>query len=108
MGFVGMKNIEEMAKKFCRNADTDSITCKECVSNNLCSCKLYAERLVDASYGNVAQAVKEFAEKLKDKILSLHCCDMATTEHEYYDMALSDVTYDIDNLFKELYGEGKE
>ncbi len=61
----------------------------------------WSKALVNAGIGDKKQAVKEFAEKLKDKISLLRFCDVATTEQEYYHDALNDVTYDIDELLKE-------
>lgn len=52
-----------------------------------------AERLIKEGYGNVKQAVKEFAEKLKTYAKENHGIqrDIVTVE-------------EINNLFKELYG----
>lgn len=46
-----------------------------------------------------SEAVKEFAERLKEKA---HRCDLSTDEHEYYSVGV----FEIDNLAKEMVGEG--
>lgn len=60
----------------------------------LCEEDTIAEALVNAGYGNVKQAVKEFAEKLKEKM-----------ELNGYRSLLHNRI--IDNLITELYGAGK-
>lgn len=60
----------------------------------------YAEHLASAGYGNIKQAVKEFAEKLKLK--ATHYCEQDNDiDPEQWD---SVNTEDIDNLITELYG----
>lgn len=109
------KAIEEMGKIIFKTYG--SLICQPCESFEECEakgkpecnlCNGVAEELVNAGYGNIKQAVKEFCEKLKDNISLLRFCDVYTTEQEYYHNALSDVIYDIDTLFNKLYGEGKE
>lgn len=63
--------------------------------------ELLTRYLQTKGYGNVKQAVKEFAETIKTNIhdndFEQLCQDGTASE--------KDVFYYIDNLFKELYGE---
>lgn len=84
------KEIEEIAKVICPNI----WTCEVCtIKHGRCTNKLLSERIINAGYGNIKQAVKEFAEKLK----SLFC-----TECDY---GGGDIKQTINELIKELYGE---
>ena len=47
-----------------------------------------------------AEAVKEFADELKEKA---HRCDLSTDEHEYYSVGV----FEIDKLVEEKVGETK-
>lgn len=73
--------------------------------NDCCSSNAIARYIVENGYGNIEQALTEFAERLKDKISLLRFCDVATTEYEYYHSALNDVTYDIEETLKEFLNE---
>lgn len=55
--------------------------------------ELKADRLLDAGYGNVRQAVKEFAEKLKEMFGQ--------------SMQYGTVRRCVDQLFTEFYGDNK-
>lgn len=90
------KEIEEFAKKFCayRSEKRNCKTCCTylygyCVEN--CPYLKISEELINSGYGNVKQAVKGFAEKLKAS---------------FYNMEYSAIAIDnkIDNLVTELYG----
>ena len=64
--------------------------CEDCAGRSL---KPIAMDLQNAGYGNIKQAVKEFAEELKDKVF------------RYEEVDGEDVCDDIDEMFKEFYGE---
>lgn len=64
----------------------------------------YAEALINAGYGNVKQAVKDFAEKLKKEIVLADDIDLFPHYSDGYNRACGDVVERIDTLFKELYG----
>lgn len=63
------KEIEEMAKKICKSSSVgcNFPTCNKCGIKDTCKARIYATRAIKAGYGNVRQAVKEFAEKLKNE-----------------------------------------
>ena len=71
------KQIEEMARALCRLIkDGDIKGCESCYFRHdgyECTCKYrkYAIQVHDAGYGNVKEAVKDFAEKLKKKFIRL-------------------------------------
>lgn len=71
--------------------------CESCYTHSRKSCSLrpIAERLVDAGYGNVRAAVREFAEKLKER-----------NGNSYYVVTIS--YEDIDALVKEVCGDEYE
>lgn len=68
------KQIEEMAEALCRLIkDGDIKGCESCYFRHdgyECTCKYrkYAIQVHDAGYGNVKEAVKEFAKKLKKRV----------------------------------------
>lgn len=64
-----MNDIEKMAKLLYRCSST---TCDGCRVH--CMDYLRAELLVNAGYGEVKQAVREFADKLIDELCD-HCID---------------------------------
>lgn len=84
------KEIEEIVKHTC-NREGIAKRCPQRIT----------EALVAAGYGNVKQAVKEFAEKLKAEINALPK-DILTCSLRHQAPKL------IDNTFKELYGEEEE
>ncbi len=86
------KEIEEMARviEYCAHKDCES--CRK-QGNYRCSAYNKATDLRNAGYGNVKQAVKEFAEKLKEVFNSKHWAVFANAANK-----------DIDNLITELYG----
>lgn len=61
------KEIEEMAKAMCKGCSMI-----ECKPDEHCYVYPPAERAVNAGYGNIKQAVKEFAEKFCD-LLWIKC-----------------------------------
>lgn len=80
--------------------------CESCYTHSRKSCSLrpIAERLVDAGYGNVRAAVREFAGVLRDKIFQEH--SLGTQGYivgfkEMKKLALADV----DALVKEVCGD---
>lgn len=89
------KAIEEMKKLLCSVEDT---VCSDCPFkfNGKCGAEEIAEGLVNAGYGDVKQAVEEFAEKLKSGAHKFGLID----GKNYY------VWFDneIDDLITELYG----
>lgn len=87
------KEIEEMSTTIISNADENLISC------SLFTAQKISEWLVNAGYGNVNQAVKEFAEKLKAEINDLPKEALTfSIRHQAPEL--------IDKTFKELYGEG--
>lgn len=54
------KEIEKMGKAMCEEFRSD-----HCGNDCECANEFIAEKLINAGYGNIKQAVKEFAEKLK-------------------------------------------
>lgn len=91
------KEIEEMAKIFC----SISIECKCCqnlgFSKDRCGAIYCMRKLSKAGYGNVKQAVKEFAEELKKKAITRYRIDGKPVKIV--------VLSDIDEVYKELYGD---
>jgi len=100
------KEIKKLEKVlFKQNVD---YLCSDCGSHDLCrkqgksDCFMYqfmAENLLEAGYGNVKQAVKEFAEKLRTKINDIPK-DIFTSSIRQQELEL------IGELIKEIYGEG--
>lgn len=89
--------IERMARTFCHNSGYPSIVCDKCISKDCCSCKLYAERLIQAGIGDKKQAIKEFAEKLKRQSITLK-------DKSGWAQCVVVMAVEIDNLITELYG----
>lgn len=111
------KEIEEMGKAMCEKFRSD-----HCGNDCECANEFIAEKLINAGYGNVKQAVEEFAEKVKPIIGELvelmfndyesHCkitncekddgiscgCNICIEENEKLWKSK------IDNLITELYG----
>ncbi len=115
------KEIEEMAHRsgFCEHPDRHCLErygdCSECSTYARC------ESLINAGYGNVKQAVKEFAERLVIKIDFLigDAKDKGNFYSEQGDYELSiqadkavdtllEVKTEISELLKELHGEVNE
>lgn len=71
--------------------------CESCYTHSRKSCSLrpIAERLVDAGYGDVRAAVKEFAESVKMAFY-----------HEFEELIPSTMADKIDELVKEVCGDG--
>ncbi len=91
------KEIEEMAHRSsaCEHPDRHCLKrygdCSECSVYSIC------EDLIDAGYGNVKQAVKEFAEELKAEINALpKDILICSIRHQAPEL--------IDKTFKKLYG----
>lgn len=84
------KEIEEMARVMCPTAEY--ISCDKCVAKK-CTPQMYAAILCGADYGNVKQAVKEFAEETKQKV------------YPYEEVDGEDVCEDIDELFYKTLDE---
>lgn len=83
------KQIEEMAEDILK------------IQHGSKPCFIVAETLVNAGYGNVKQAVKEFAERLKKEQVTAACLFGAEAGGEVQVVVVND----IDDTFKELYGE---
>ncbi len=65
-----------------------------------------AKKLANAGYGNIEQAIREFAEELKADLNNAYV--NATTPFQAGKNAgLDNALILIDELFKELYGEGR-
>lgn len=75
--------------------------CESCYTHSRKSCSLrpIAERLVDAGYGDVRAAVKEFAEKFKTRFFFI----MATNMRSPIYQCTGD---EIDRLVNEVCGDG--
>lgn len=88
------KEIKGMAKvlfgHYCGNDE-----CGKCKEPN-CIDYRKAERLFNSGYGNVKQAVKEFAERLKEELWKF---DGSWQEYDGEDLCET-----VDNLITELYG----
>ena len=71
--------------------------CESCYTHSRKSCSLrpIAERLVDAGYGDVRAAVKEFAESVKMAFY-----------HEFEELIPSIMADKIDELVRETCGDG--
>lgn len=60
------KQIEEMAKTYCHQP----WSCSKCTHTN-CTCKNVCKDLVNEGYGNVRQALTEFAKRLTEDVFPL-------------------------------------
>ncbi len=97
------KKTEEMAKATgaCEHPLRSCSDCWEREENE-CSCYSHAKSLQEASYGDVKQAVKEFARKFKHKVLEKQI------EDGYWDK--KSICWEIDATANELlkeYNNGK-
>lgn len=83
------KEIERIGKIMCEEFNSE-------ICGNECECdnKVIAEKLISAGYGNVKQAVKEFAEKVK--------YESAMTFVKQEHIAVCEI---LDGLVKEVCGE---
>ncbi|MDE6965505.1 MAG: hypothetical protein K2O94_00850 [Clostridiales bacterium] len=81
------KEIEEMGKAMCEKFRSD-----HCGNDCECANEFIAEKLINAGYGNVKQAVKEFGEKLKKEFTN------------YCELPIKQSCNIVDNLITELYG----
>lgn len=101
------KAIEDIAKILC---DKRNPICKDCgIRTTECDCYDKAHDLINAGYGDVKAAVREFAEKV-ETIISTHkyeyshhvCKSEKEAEKETWKCyALSMVAYEIKKLLKE-------
>ncbi len=82
-----MNEIEKMAKKICKSSlnGCNFPTCSKCGIKDTCKARLYATRAVNAGYGDVKQAVREFADKLLDELCD-HCIDNKNVNSHLYDI----------------------
>lgn len=91
------KEIEEMTEYLMQNGIFNNLVCRQdyaCPDAMIYECcRQTAELLINSGIGNVKQAVKEFAEKLKEVFNSKHWAVFANATNK-----------DIDNLITELYG----
>lgn len=94
------KEIEEMA----RDLDKNCLAFTFGYSIETTTIK-FAEMLINAGYGNVKQAVKEFAEAVLKELdlIEEHCLDMHNWQGQ---SAVCECTERLKDKFKELYGEG--
>ena len=75
------KEMEKIAKIMCKHPEVK--TCKEC--GYTCRARADAFKLVKTGYGNIEQAVKEFAEELKQEINDLFVLEYkGKTEKQLY------------------------
>lgn len=109
------KEIEEMAhvilgKARCTGSCIDCDLLKARKSNGepyaICYPRTEAIKLYNAGYGNIKQAVKEFAEELKKKAKYKEIKTQPNDNWNYgFNVIRKDVSEDdIDNLIIELYG----
>lgn len=92
------KEIEEMAR-ISATLNICEFKCFEC-PNISCEVKARVQRLQNAGYGNVKQAIKEFAEKLKEIAIDIS----KDVGIEYSVLRTQTLLEQIDNLITELYG----
>lgn len=102
-------NKQEEIEKIKTIMGCDYDYCESCYTHSRKSCSLrpMAERLVDAGYGDVRSAVREFAGFLRDKIFREHSLGnqgYIVGFKEMKERALSD----IDALVKEVCGDEHE
>lgn len=96
------EKIEEMAMTIsAKKSNLCEVVCGKCKPLYKEGCYDYnlAKYLVNAGYGNVKQAVKEFAEKLKAELWKLD------GSWQYIDG--EELCETVDNLITELYGADK-
>lgn len=95
------KEIEEMRQVMAEYSCGKKCT-PSCEKRGYCHIERFIENLIDNGYGNVKQAVKEFAEKLKERVKFK---EVITTKREFnvYREVVS--KEQIDELIKKLYGE---
>lgn len=82
--------------------------CKECNLQPLCEYRgeqnvNLALHLMDAGYGNVKQAIKEFIKRVNDE-LENSVMESSSKFNDGYNDCIFDTRCLLDNLFKELYG----
>ncbi len=80
-------------------------TCNtHCESKRICHIRAFAEELIEAGYGNVKQAVKEFADIVLKELDSIeeHCFDMHNWQGQ---SAVCECMARLKDKFKELYGK---
>lgn len=83
------KEIEKIAKSMC--ADYAPYCGCGCCAQH-CQIEKFAKNLIDAGYGNIAQAVEEFKDDLKDSL----------TKRNYHILGIKRI---IEELFSKLYGK---
>lgn len=98
------KEIEKIGKVMCKEFRSE-----HCGNDCECANEFIAETLIDAGYGNVKQAVKEFGERIKDFIFqntSIGCVTVCGEEYPVNKLSCTpEALYDkIDDFMTELYG----
>lgn len=93
------EQIKEMARALCGNSyNAEKGYCnksdEEC--DFMCPPYLKSKRIYALGYGDTKQAVKEFAEKLKEKMFRYYMYAITTAD---------DLIHEIDELVKEMCGE---
>ena len=79
---------------------------EDCDRRGYCCIKRFVTNIIDAGYGNVKQAVKEFADWVcelifsNSRIATATCVSYVKAKPEYFQ-------YKIKQKIKELYGEGE-
>lgn len=91
------QEIEKMAFSICPMPQAgEYITdCSKCGYNGDCPRQKYAKKFIEKGYGNVHAAVKEFAESVKMAFY-----------HEFEELIPSTMADKIDELVKEVCGNG--
>ena len=91
------KEIEKMAFSICPMPQAaEYITdCTKCGYNGDCLRQKYAKKFMEKGYGNVRAAVKKFAESIKMAFY-----------HEFEELIPSTMADKIDELVKEVCGNG--
>ena len=103
------KQIEEMAK-FIDGSECPSEKCPKMDKEQVKAfgaCNIHrAQILYNAGYGNVKQAVKEFAERVKAKFYANSVSRMKGYKEEIVcDLTVDEFNGEIDELVKEVCGE---
>ncbi len=103
MKYQQQKEIEEMKQTLVDYAMEHSL----CFSFD--AFRTHAKTLYDAGYGNIKQAVKEFADKLKGRInelIELPCVGM-TERKKWVSEGQKDALCDCLSMVDEIFEEGK-
>lgn len=101
------REIEKLARKICKSSSVgcNFPTCTKCGIKETCKARLYATRVINEGCGDTKQAVREFAEKLK-QVLFAKCTIIRRIDDPIEeDMNSEEVNKTIDELLAEVIGE---